>query len=199
MPWWGRILRSHARIVTSQWPMPPRKRHGNITSLNRLVQRAMPILIERPMERLKEGCETCHNVRQWKELRSFDHSTTKFPIEGAHQTVQCVGCHKPGPTQNSKSRVPDFFRTPVQCSGCHEDVHGGQFLSGGAEKDCVSCHTISKWDAAAFDHDKTAFALSGAHDKVRCRQCHTQLIESEGRQIRWYRGTPTTCKGCHGN
>ena len=145
----------------------------------------------------KEPCETCHNVRQWKELRSFNHSATKFPLEGAHQPVQCVGCHR---STSAKSKtLPDFTRTPLECAGCHEDIHGGQFASGGAEKDCLSCHSISKWSAGEFDHNKTNFVLSGAHDKVRCAQCHTQQIEKEGRQIRLYRGTPTQCKDCHGN
>jgi hypothetical protein len=41
------------------------------------------------------SCETCHNVQQWRELRTFDHGSTRFALEGAHQTVTCVSCHRP--------------------------------------------------------------------------------------------------------
>ncbi|MFN7923612.1 MAG: cytochrome c3 family protein [Bryobacteraceae bacterium] len=150
--------------------------------------------------RTTQSCETCHNIRQWRELRNFDHNSTKFTLEGAHQTASCVDCHRPsaGAAKNKKP-VPEFFHTPQDCSGCHEDIHGGQFASGGAEKECSHCHAITKWSAVGFDHGKTAFPLTGAHDKVRCGQCHTGQIEREGRTIRVYRGTPAKCRDCHGN
>jgi hypothetical protein len=147
----------------------------------------------------QQSCETCHNTRQWKEVRPFDHGTTQFPLEGAHQTATCIGCHRPLPVAaNAKVRpTADFFRTPRQCFECHEDIHGGQFMSSGSEKDCSSCHSITKWNAGSFDHSKTSFPLDGAHDKVRCARCHRDQMEREGRQIRLYRGTPTQCSGCH--
>jgi len=150
--------------------------------------------------RTTQACETCHNTNQWKELRPFDHSTTKFRLEGAHQSATCVSCHRP--TQVSaltKTKpIPDFFRTPTRCSSCHEDIHGGQFQSAGADKECSACHTISKWDAGSFDHNKTSYQLDGSHAKVRCAQCHTQQLLVDSKQIRIYHGTPTQCASCHG-
>ncbi len=150
----------------------------------------------------KQTCETCHNTRNWKELRSFDHASTKFPLEGAHQNATCIGCHKP---VTATSNVPsvrvktsaDFSHTPRQCFECHEDIHGGQFMAPGREKDCSSCHSISKWSAGSFDHSKTDYPLDGAHSMVRCAQCHTQQKEIDGRTVRLYHGTPKDCEGCH--
>ncbi|MBZ5636707.1 MAG: hypothetical protein LAO55_26575 [Acidobacteriia bacterium] len=150
--------------------------------------------------RTTQACESCHNTNQWKEIRLFDHSATKFKLEGAHQSATCVSCHRPaqGSSLAKTKPTPDFFHTPTRCSECHEDVHGGQFQTTGADKECSTCHTISKWDAGAFDHNKTSYPLDGAHAKVRCAQCHTQQLVVDGRQIRVYRGTPTQCTSCHG-
>jgi hypothetical protein len=150
----------------------------------------------------KQTCETCHNTRNWRELRSFDHATTKFALEGAHQNATCIGCHRPvtaaATSAGARAKTTaDFSHTPKQCFECHEDIHGGQFMVPGSEKDCSSCHTISKWSAGAFDHSKTDFPLDGAHSMVRCAQCHTQQKEIDGRVVRLYRGTAKNCEGCH--
>jgi hypothetical protein len=152
------------------------------------------------LHRTKLACETCHNLRQWKELRPFDHATTKFALEGAHQSVSCADCHRTkasGAVAVSKVAA-DFSHTPRQCFECHEDVHGGQFMSAGKEKDCSTCHTITQWRSGSFDHSKTAFPLDGAHQQVACAQCHTRQIEADGKTIRLYRGTPKGCSNCHG-
>jgi hypothetical protein len=143
------------------------------------------------------ACESCHNEHQWKELKPFDHASTKFALEGAHQSVACAGCHASKPSAASAKAAVDFSHTPLECSGCHEDIHGGQFMSAGKEKECSTCHNLERWGAAVFDHNQTNFALDGAHDKVACGQCHKDEIEKEGKTIRLYRGTPTRCADCH--
>ena len=147
-------------------------------------------------------CETCHNNRQWRELRAFDHSKTKFALEGAHQSATCAGCHAPTLppgvlARNSPKRTVDFAATAKQCFECHEDIHGGQFMAPGKEQDCSACHSISKWGSAEFDHSKTFYPLEGAHTQVRCAQCHTDTQEINGRVTRLYHGTPSTCTACH--
>lgn len=42
--------------------------------------------------------------------------------------------------------------------------------------------------AARFDHARTGYLLSGAHQQARCESCHVQGV---------FRGTPTSCAGCH--
>lgn len=144
-------------------------------------------------------CETCHNTDQWRRLRLFDHSTTGFQLDGAHQQASCASCHLPRPSVVTAEAVAtvDFYATPRQCFQCHEDVHGGQFMSPGAEADCATCHSITTWSAGSFDHRTTRFPLDGAHQEVGCAQCHNQFVPVDGRQVRLYRGVPLECEGCH--
>ncbi|MGA7412361.1 MAG: cytochrome c3 family protein [Bryobacteraceae bacterium] len=150
----------------------------------------------------KLTCETCHNTRNWKELRTFDHTSTKFALEGAHQRTGCIDCHKPAapapPTDTARVKISaDFSHTPKQCFECHDDIHGGQFMTPGKEQDCSSCHSVTKWNSATFDHDKTSYPLDGAHSKVGCAQCHMQQKEIDGRVVRMYGDARTRCEGCH--
>ena len=43
-------------------------------------------------------------------------------------------------------------------------------------KKCTDCHSTQDWyaqkDGKGFDHSKTHFALTGAHMKISCAQCH---------------------------
>ncbi|MBK7538559.1 MAG: hypothetical protein IPI49_24955 [Myxococcales bacterium] len=66
--------------------------------------------------------------------------------------------------------------------------HGG-FI---ADLDCSACHTEAGWSlaqaagASGFDHDRTGFALRGAHVQTSCGGCH----QGQGRPA-------ATCEGCH--
>ena len=123
---------------------------------------------------LGRDCARCHNPAAWKEI-SFDHSTTKFPLDAKHRQVACEKCHTAQP----------FNSAPTACSGCHQkdDKHRGVF-----GQQCERCHTAKGWKEARFDHGKTRFALTGRHQLVACSKCHTtpQLKE-----------TPKVCVTCH--
>ena len=54
--------------------------------------------------------------------------------------------------------------------------------------DCASCHSISTWRNARFDHNQTAFPLVGAHQATTCEGCHGDGV---------YRGKSMDCAGCH--
>jgi len=145
----------------------------------------------------KQGCETCHSTKSWKELTGFDHSQTKFPLLGAHRATACIDCHKPG-NMETKLINADFRSAPTRCEDCHSDVHGKQFEQAGVTS-CVECHNSFKWKPSLFDHDKrTAFPLTGVHRNVRCEQCHkaTQLVQSN--VVLFYKPTPKECAACHG-
>jgi hypothetical protein len=84
----------------------------------------------------------------------------------------------------------DVFKgTPVQYSGCHakDDAHNGQF-----SQDCAQCHTTLSWQSATFEHAKSAFPLTGAHQQVACAKCHVQ-----GAAGVVFKGTSRQCSGCH--
>ncbi|HKW24785.1 MAG TPA: cytochrome c3 family protein [Terriglobales bacterium] len=146
----------------------------------------------------KTGCEVCHSTETWSDLRKFDHVSTKFPLLGAHRAVACMDCHKP-PNLETKLRNVDFRAAPMKCEECHQDVHGGQFARAGQPTACASCHDSGRWKPSLFDHEtRTAFQLKGAHRNVRCEGCHKSIRLVAGKQVLFYKPTPTACVDCHG-
>jgi predicted CXXCH cytochrome family protein len=77
--------------------------------------------------RLGTACGSCHTPANWQTI-SFDHSTTKFALTGAHERQECASCHV---DQTWKNLATD-------CASCHakDDVH-----KGALGKDCASCHS----------------------------------------------------------
>src|SRR5579871_3385768 len=128
-------------------------------------------------------CRACHTEHKGRDAdivqldrAHFDHKLTEFPLEGAHRALGCDGCHKPAEL---------WSKAPTDCVLCHrgDDVHHGQL-----KRSCGDCHSSMSWSGARFDHNQTAFRLSGAHLTVACNACHIG-----GR----YTGAPQTCVGCH--
>lgn len=119
-------------------------------------------------------CAACHITISWGNV-NFDHANTAFPLTGSHVNAVCTACH-----------INGVYRgTPRNCFACHasDDRHNGQF---GTE--CSSCHTTTRWQGATFNHNNTAFPLSGQHSNLACSSCHQNGV---------YRGTPTDCYACH--
>jgi hypothetical protein len=123
-----------------------------------------------------EKCEACHAITKWRSIKPYDHSKTKFALEGAHKNVGCATCHV-------GEIYKDLART---CDSCHrlQDVHGGRY-----GPKCETCHDQIKWKNARFDHDKTKFPLRGAHVKTKCDACHTGDLYRDKLQ--------STCVSCH--
>jgi hypothetical protein len=130
---------------------------------------------------IPQTCVQCHNTTNWGDGK-FDHSTTPFPLTGAHTTVQCTLCHVGG----------KYVGTPMQCSACHlanfQNTTNPNHATAGFPQTCEQCHSTTSWSNAVFDHAKTVFPLTGAHTNVQCAQCHV------GGQ---FAGTPTQCSACH--
>ncbi len=164
-----------------------------------------------PHRTIRKPCERCHTPQGWRKLAGnhrFDHSTTRFPLTGAHRTVPCRDCHRRVPPDTlaalsglPRTALPDTalqvfrFRDTV-CTVCHADPHDGEFAAA-----CSSCHTPARWsDLPNFDHAATRFPLRGAHRTVPCASCHRNLAAERPRP-RPLRldGLPRTCEGCHGN
>jgi len=143
------------------------------------------------------GCEACHSTKSWKELSGFDHSKTKFPLIGAHRGTACIDCHKP-PNLETKLMNVDFTAASTVCEDCHEDVHGKQFAKGEVTH-CVDCHNSMKWKPSLFDHEtRTEFSLRGAHQNVRCAECHKLTKMVADKSVLFYKPTPKDCASCHG-
>lgn len=142
------------------------------------------------------GCEVCHSTKDWKDLEKFDHARTQFPLEGSHRAVACIDCHKP-PNMELNMMHVEFKSAPTGCSGCHENPHADQF--GARAGDCAACHNSNKWKPSLFDHEKTAFSLTGGHQNVACSACHALRKEVNGIAVLFYKPTPTACDACHGS
>jgi hypothetical protein len=126
-------------------------------------------------------CTTCHTMTVWKPA-TFDHAKTNFPLLGAHQTTDCAACHKNGV----------FKGTATDCYTCHladfSKSTTANHVTGQFSHDCTTCHSMTAWKPATFDHNKTAFALTGAHATTDCLFCHKNAV---------FNGTPTDCYSCH--
>jgi RecJ-like exonuclease len=62
---------------------------------------------------------------------------------------------------------------------------------GSLAEACADCHAADRWSPARigrFDHARAGFALTGAHARTACRDCHATLD---------FRNTPSTCSACH--
>jgi hypothetical protein len=136
------------------------------------------------MSNAGEGeCRACHTEHKGRDAdivqlgrAQFDHKVTEFALEGAHVALACESCHKKGEA---------WAKAPVSCAGCHknDDVHRGQFTQS-----CGECHSSMSWSGGRFDHDKTDFKLTGAHQSITCNACHI---------AGHYHPTPKACNACH--
>ncbi len=127
---------------------------------------------------ISNDCKTCHTTTAWQPS-SFNHSTTIFPLTGAHTSiVQCSSCH----LGNTTSAKPD-------CISCHQVQYNGAkgHVTSKFPTDCKICHNMNNWLGATFNHSSTNFPLTGAHVSVDCASCHAT----------GYAGTSMECKSCH--
>lgn len=148
-------------------------------------------------------CETCHTVMDFHRTRFTVamHQATRYPLEGAHAVVPCIGCHKASASGRIDNIMPFHFEDQ-SCTACHTDPHNGQFKdrmgeigSNGKPLGCEACHNVESWiDAKGFDHSKTQFPLLGAHNAVACSSCH-QVPAGARKAV--FRGTPKECQDCH--
>jgi len=128
---------------------------------------------------LGRECAHCHSTDlPFKDARTrFDHGLARFALAGAHRTVACEKCHVSG-----VFRGLHFER----CSSCHNGPH--RHLLGPA---CTSCHNTDRWTTRTIEHDRTGFALVGAHARVSCERCHVTGIVKAIASDR--------CSACHAN
>jgi hypothetical protein len=132
-----------------------------------------------------QDCTICHSTANWT-TSTFNHSTTTFPLTGAHTTVACALCHVNGNYSGT---------LPTDCYSCHTadwqstTTLGGSVpnhITSGYPTTCASCHTTTSWLGATFNHSTTGFPLTGAHLTVACNLCHTSSAVP-----------PTDCYSCH--
>jgi hypothetical protein len=139
---------------------------------------------------LGASCATCHTTRSFVDRANMSraHQLTRFPLRGAHATVPCESCHRP-----SRPGQAQFVNQPTTCVACHATTFRATAAPPHAAsrtftQDCTSCHTITAWKGAKFDHNTTLFPLTGAHTPVPCASCHAD---------KQYHGRSLACESCH--
>ena len=142
-------------------------------------------------------CADCHTTRSFGDRARVQarHQVTRFPLTGAHSTLDCESCHG-GSGQGHLS----FVGTASECASCHtNDYQATQqppHALNAFSTECTLCHGTSQWDGAvlsaaglhSFDHGKGGFPLSGAHARQECMSCH-----GDGT----FAGKSTECASCH--
>ncbi len=125
------------------------------------------------------ACLACHP--RGEEAGAFNHSTSGFPLSGAHNVITCENCHTGG------------FSTPLStdCKDCHQSdmqsVISPKHTTGNFPTVCSNCHNTTAWLPSSFSHTNTNYPLTGKHLTANCNSCHeTQFA-----------GTTQNCFVCH--
>lgn len=147
-------------------------------------------------------CSLCHTIQAWIP-GSFDHSTSDFPLTGAHISINCLSCHSQG-----------FSGTPTSCYSCHNSAYmstiNPNHSAAGISTECQDCHNTTLWIPSAFDHISTGFELTGKHIPLQCSSCHIgttagligdcyscHLEDYNAAENHLAQAYPTVCTMCH--
>jgi hypothetical protein len=100
--------------------------------------------------------------------------------------IDCQQCHTDAATYR-------FAATPTSCVNCHESDYRAarepDHTSGRFSTECIQCHLVTAFDwRGNFDHETTAFPLTGSHRAASCVSCHQNQVFGSLR---------TDCVACH--
>ena len=130
----------------------------------------------------------------------FSHSTTKFPLTGRHESLECAKCHTRStaaaarPGSAGADAAGAFGPLPADCRSCHADEHLGQ-----VDARCETCHSTSGFKMPAYKHRSYEQFFAGNHGKLACGACHKKetgvFPAGPGTAVRLKVGT--ACVACH--
>ncbi len=145
--------------------------------------------------RLGLACSKCHVTGGFLLVArgAFDHDRTRYPLRGAHRTVDCARCHDPKAGGGNR---PAF----AECRDCHKDPHAGQATLAGKAVDCATCHGVESFRPAvlaAAVHAPGTFPLDGKHAAAACAACHRRPGAPAGAQGVVMRPAHARCSDCH--
>jgi hypothetical protein len=162
---------------------------------------------------MNDRCSSCHVTGGWLVVSAsnvesrFDHRATRFPLNGAHASVECRACHQTGrPRADGRIHMtyePGTARSTFPrprfdtCARCHVEEHTDP-LEPTRWEDCASCHTELRFAPSPFDvarHADTSFPLDGAHLVTPCVGCH--LDPGQGHAVFTLALPDVGCAGCH--
>lgn len=138
---------------------------------------------------LGTDCSRCHGMRSFVDRNDQIrmHRLTRFPLAGAHETLDCEMCHRlqaPGSLS--------WVNTSTDCASCHMNDYNAttdpNHASSGFSTECAACHNEVSWNHTNFDHSQTGFPLTGAHRALSCDRCHVGGV---------FTGLSPACYSCH--
>ena len=218
----GPLARAHEELDTPLQCLACHGKGGGGSPRERclLCHKEIAWLVERHLgyhaQRGREDCAKCHpdhagrefEMVRWDEgsPERFEHRQTGWTLEGKHSEVKCRDCHQskymvaePAKLTKRKHPADGWVGLDRACVSCHEDIHRGAL-----GMDCGKCHGTKAWKpAAAFDHAKTDYPLTGKHAQVTCEKCHSapslQLArDASGKLVPLYKPLPhSECSACH--
>ncbi len=122
-------------------------------------------------------------------LEGMSNCTQCHELGKKVSNTKCLDCHK-----EIKSRLDErsgFHYSPEvrgkDCATCHSDHHGRNF-------------DMMRFDEDNFNHNLTGYELTGAHEKIDCRECHKpDFIDDRDLKKRneTYLGLGNACIDCH--
>lgn len=150
----------------------------------------------------KENCYKCHSEHFGREFQiirfdkdAFDHNLTGYKLTGKHADTDCANCHKADFILDDELKKDNdtFLGLEQDCKSCHDDFHRNSL-----GENCADCHgTESFRPAPLFDHSKSQFKLTGAHQKVDCEKCHP-FENPEEKDFQKFKGIAfSSCISCH--
>lgn len=143
----------------------------------------------------------CSPHKLHAQLSPGDLTFSHASLEGISN---CTQCHTLGKKVSND-----------KCLVCHEEIksridqgagyHASNEVSG---KDCATCHSehhgrrfdMVRFDEVNFNHNLTGYRLTGAHQKIDCRQCHLPDFIDEPdlkKREETYLGLDQKCAACH--
>ena len=150
-------------------------------------------------------CENCHTLQRFlpSTFSLRRHNETPFGLSGSHVAVACGDCHQP--SGNSKPTAARYRWPNLACTSCHADPHQGRFQKlmqqaglNGQPVECEACHSATSWnDLSRFDHARTGFPLSGAHQVTKCTGCHQSPNPGVALMNSDFKRAPVKCEACH--
>ncbi|MBI5214695.1 MAG: hypothetical protein HY960_02975 [Ignavibacteriae bacterium] len=135
---------------------------------------------------LGTNCLRCHSNDLWliPDMKE-KHQQTRFPLIGSHAFVTCEACHE----RTSANR---FSGTPLECIACHQKEYQATTTPSHEQVkfpvDCNRCHQVTSTWSSGFNHNRTTFPLTGAHQTAICSQCH---VDNK------FLNLPSDCYSCH--
>jgi len=126
---------------------------------------------------LGADCARCHSTRSFIDHSRMAraHQSTRFPLTGAHLTVDCRDCHIGAPQGHLT-----YVNLRTDCEACHLDDYQAttnpNHVAGNYPKDCLNCHSPVAWrPGRSVNHDALYFPIySGVHRGrwSSCSDCH---------------------------